>query len=242
MSARSQKSRTPRVGPLRHLALAAALLLCAGLSGCTAADSTAAVPTAASSEVPPLPYEGDLDAGTYLATAFTVPFEITVPDGWSMAFGDLLEKELSPGMGVFLTFPRPTHVPADACAWSGTITQIGPSVDDFVDALATTASTTTTAPADVTSGGFSGVEFALAVESGIDITDCSHDQVCIHSTGSSSCSRYYQTVAQHETYRVFDLDGDRAVVTVGQWEADVDPALVEEARTVFDSIVFVPED
>ena len=36
---------------------------------------------------------------------------------------------------------------------------------------------------------------------------------------------------------MLDLDGERAVLTVGQFDDDVDPALVEEARAVFDSIV-----
>ena len=38
--------------------------------------------------------------------------------------------------------------------------------------------------------------------------------------------------------RVLNLDGDRAIMTVGQWD-DVDHAMTEEARAVFDSITFV---
>ena len=38
--------------------------------------------TAEAATVSSLPESGELDPGTYLVTGFTVPFEITVPDGW----------------------------------------------------------------------------------------------------------------------------------------------------------------
>ncbi|WP_461172311.1 hypothetical protein M1D93_15130 [Arthrobacter sp. Z1-9] len=45
--------------------------------------------------MPPLPDSGDIDAGTYLVTGFTVPFEVTVPDGWSTGDGDGLLRMLT---------------------------------------------------------------------------------------------------------------------------------------------------
>ena len=52
---------------------------------------------------------------------------------------------------------------------------------------------------------------------------------------------YTSPVAQRETYRVLDLDGDRAILTVGEFDDKTDAALVAEAQAVFDSITFVSE-
>jgi len=41
---------------------------------------------------------------------------------------------------------------------------------------------------------------------------------------------------------VVDLNGDRAVIAVGQSHESMDPALIEEARAIFDSIEFVAPD
>lgn len=223
--------------------MALALLACVGLAACTSAEAQPPASTAETSTVAVMPENGDLDAGTYLATGFTVPFEITVPDGWNVNDGFLLEKEPgADGRGVFVMFSNPSYVPADACGRSGELTEVEPSVEAFADGLAAAASTTTTAPIDVKVGDFRGVEFDLTVENDVDINDCSSAQVCIHSEAPTHCTRYYQTLAERETYRVLDLHGERAVMAVGQWEDDVDPALVKEARAVFDSIEFAPAE
>lgn len=130
-----------------------------------------------------------------------------------------------------------------ACNWAGSLPEIAPSVEALADALAAAAGTTTTEPREVTVGDISGVEFDLSVESGVMLPDCTEDHVCIHSEVASHCTRYYhESESQNETYRVLDLDGDRAVLAVGEWTAGVDPALVDEARAVFDSITFVKSD
>lgn len=241
-SARSQHSHTRHAGPLPAFTVTALVLLCASLAGCTAVDSPTAGSTEAVSEVPPLPRDGELEAGSYRASNFDVPFQITVPDGWAVNEGFLLVKEPSEVPGVFVMFSNPSYVPVDACGWGGTLTAVTPSVNGFAEALDAAASTTMTTPTDVKVGDIEAVEFDLAVEEGIAIDDCDQGHVCIHSESSSTCSRYYQTTAQRETYRVFDLDGARGVVAHGQWDANADPALVKEARAIFDSIEFIPED
>ena len=49
--------------------------------------------TAEARTVAPFPESGDIDAGTYLVTGYTVPFEITVPDGWATVDGANLFKD-----------------------------------------------------------------------------------------------------------------------------------------------------
>ncbi|WP_256871608.1 hypothetical protein [Paenarthrobacter nitroguajacolicus] len=79
-----------------HLLLLVAILLLGCLSGCESKPDeispSSSPPTSVTSAVPPLPESGVIDAGTYLATSFKEPFEITVPDGW-MAEEDGLGKD-----------------------------------------------------------------------------------------------------------------------------------------------------
>jgi hypothetical protein len=57
---------------------------------------------------------------------------------------------------------------------------------------------------------------------------------------STSCTRWYDaSVAQKGTYRVLDLNGERAILTFGEFDGDTDPALIDEAQAVLDSIRFV---
>ena len=48
--------------------------------------------------------------------------------------------------------------------------------------------------------------------------------------------------ASAQTYLAVDLNGERAVIAVGQSHESIDPALIEEARAIFDSIEFVRPD
>ena len=65
--------------------------------------------------------------------------------------------------------------------------------------------------------------------------------MCIHGSGNH-CSRYYNAVDISERYHVFDLDGDRAVISLSLEYGGVDPAMVEEGNAVLDSIVFVSDE
>ncbi len=242
MSTQRQQPGTRHTGPMRQLAIATALLLCAGLGACTAIPWPAAAPTEGSAEVPALPNEAELDAGTYRVTTFAVPFEVTVPDGWRIVGGWRLIRA-TPGEehSAFLTFLRSSYVPADACETSSPIPEVESTIEGFVDALVAQSSTTTTAPIEVMVSDYRALEFDLAVEGDVDIVDCRSEHVCVHSE-SPSCTRWYTSVTERETYRVVDLGSQRAVLSVGQYDDDVDDAVMQEARAVFDSIVFKPSE
>jgi hypothetical protein len=218
----------------------AALLLCTGLVACSALQPPVSTPAAETAEVLPMPPDttSELAAGTYTVTDLPMPFEVTVPEGWTYhSDGGLLE-----GPDAFLKFNTAGYVPSDACEWSTPLTEVGPSVMDLADALASAASTTTTPPTQVEVDGYRGVEFDLAVEDEVDIEECASYHVCIHSETAGYCTRYYhEGKDQRETVRIMDLDGDRVIMTVGQWDKDADPAMLESARAVFDSISFDTE-
>jgi hypothetical protein len=193
--------------------------------------------------VPLLPKSGDIDAGTYLVpvAGHKEPFEITVPDGWFALDGYSLGKD-DPDhpaeWAVYLTLPSAYYVAKDACTWRGALAPVGPSAFAFVDAMAAQSSTASTPPAKVMVGNYSGFEFDHSAEGNVDITACNGGQLCIHALHTQGCSRWYLTQNEHETYRVVDLNGQRAVVAVGYIDESINPELTREARAVFDSIVF----
>ena len=104
--------------------------------------------------------------------------------------------------------------------------------------MAAQTSTVSTRPVEVAVGDYSGFEFDHSIEGDVDITACDDDKICVHAEQSYVCSRWYSSVTERETYRVVDLNGERAVIAVGQFHEPINPELTREARAVFDSIVF----
>ncbi|MFD0047440.1 hypothetical protein ACFVGV_19860 [Pseudarthrobacter scleromae] len=232
----------------RHLLALVTIALIGCLGGCQYESDdvslpSASTPTTEGRTVPPLPESGNIDAGTYLVlvTGYTVPFEITVPEGWSTGDGDGLAKD-DPDhpdeWGVFVGWWPADYVPTDACAWQGALVEVDPSAKAFVDAMTAQTSTASTPPVEVMVGNYSGFEFDHSVEGDVDITACDRDKFCIHSEFSNECTRWYSSAAERETYRVVDLNGQRAVSWVVQFHESINPELTREARAVFDSIVF----
>ena len=124
-----------------------------------------------------------------------------------------------------------TSVPTDACAWRGALVQIDPTAEAFVDAMAAQASTVTTPAVEVVGGDYSGFEFDHAAESDVDFTNCHGGKVCVYADFAQDCNgSAYQTVGHRETYRAVDLNGERAVIVLGQPDESINPALAKERR------------
>ena len=133
-------------------------------------------------------------------------------------------------------------MPTDACAWNGARGQIDPTAEAFVDAMTAQASTESTPPVKVEVGDYSGFEFDYAVESDVDFTTCHGGKFCVYSYSAQDCNgRVYAREGERATYRVVDLNGERAVIAMGS-DGSINPALTKEARAIFDSIEFVRPD
>lgn len=244
----------------RHLWPLVAIALIGCLGGCQYESDDVSLPSASTpttevrtppplpnggdtGTVPPLPKNGDIDAGTYLVLVpgYTEPFEITVPDGWKSFDGDSVIKD-DPDhpdeWAVYLTFWPADYVATDACTWVGKLAEVDSSPKAFVDAMASQTSTASTPAVEVMVGNYSGFEFDHSVEGDVDIPACDSGKFCIHSEMMYHCTHWYSTQNEHETYRVVDLEGRRAVVAVGYIDESINPELIREARAVFDSIVF----
>ena len=241
----NRRSRFTRAASSKRLGAVIALLTCFGLAACTVTATTTPASTSETQAVAPFPQSGPIDAGTYLVSGYPVPFEITVPDGWETVDGANLLKDDSehPGEGaVFLVFWPAVYVPTDACAWHGALVKVERTPEAFVEAMTAQTSTRSTPPVEVEVGDYSGLEFDHAVEGDVEMTGCDGRKFCVHSDQAQACGRWYSDQGERETYRVVDLNGERAVIAVGQFHESVDPALTAEARAVFDSIVFVSPD
>lgn len=242
-----RRSRAPHATHSRQVGVAVALMACVGLAACTAAEAPSPASTAEADPIAPFPQSGAIAAGTYLVTGYPVPFEITVSDGWETFDGASLgadDPDLPNSWNIALFFYPVTYVPTDACAWRGAIVQIDPRAEAFVDAMAAQASTVSTPAIEVMVGDYSGFEFDHAPESGVDFTDCDLRKLCVYAGSAEDChgGRAYETVGERETYRVVDLNGERAVIALVQPDESIDPALRREARAIFDSIQFVGPD
>jgi hypothetical protein len=230
----------------RWVGIAVAFLACVGLAACTATDAPSPAPAAEADTISPFPESGELDAGTYLVTGYPVPMEITVPDGWVTYNGAELgrdDPDVPDEWNVFVSFWPISYVPTDACAWKGALLQIDPTAEAFVDAMTAQASTVSTPPVEVTVGDYPGFEFDYAAESDVDLTACDVGELCLYSGSAQDCDgRLYPHAEVRMTYVAVDLNGERAVIELGRSHGSVDPALIEEARAVFDSIEFVGPD
>ena len=227
--------------------VAVAVVACVGLAACTAAESPSPASTAEADTIAPYPppESGVMDPGTYLVTGYPVPFEFTVPDGWETFDGAGVGKDdpdLPDSWNATVLFYPAQYVPTDACAWQGTLVQIDPTAGAFVDAMTAQASTVSTPPVKVVVGDYSGFEFDYAVESDVDFTDCDGGRLRLLGFGAGLQRTRVHREGERETYLVVDLNGERAVIAVGQSHESMDPALIEEARAIFDSIVFVGPD
>jgi hypothetical protein len=199
----------------------------------TAPPSPTASPLA--SNVPAKFPEGPLQAGTYTVAPFssglgmchvppqsgcsetdadnTIRITITVPEGWSGIDTAVWLEENQPPSGAAVGFGRGGWLLSDPCKYIDTDVPVGPTVADFVDAVAQHPILDTTAPVDVTLGGYTGKYFDLQVPA--DISMCETDP---GNPGSGPIYRPYEPgiYAQGPSHRwhlwVLDVDGVRVVV------------------------------
>jgi hypothetical protein len=175
----------------------------------TAAPTQAATPAPTAS---PAFVDGPLAAGTYVLTPFeTAPYKdirvtLAVPDGWAKApFQSLwLPKENNgPPDGAGLVFTTGAEVLQDPCLdGQDSYIPIGPTVADFVDAVANHPLLDTTPPVDVELAGYSGKYFDLQVPADISKCEVYRPWEWLYAQGPSHRWHVW----------VLDVDGLRVVV------------------------------
>jgi hypothetical protein len=160
-----------------------------------------------------------------------------VPDGWASGFDDAaITKVTTPTYGpsgMSLHFLRGGWLFSDPCLKVDTVPDmpVGPSVDDFADALAAHPKLDVTTPVDVSLDGYSGKYLDLQVPS--DIDEC---------TGNYYpwAPAFYAQGPNHRWHvRILDVDGVRVVIQNGDFEGTV-PQDLAEMHAIIESIKIEP--
>jgi hypothetical protein len=182
--------------------------------------------------------------------AFTRTITFTVPDGWAWNDSDNLADVrghlLNPHDGLFkkatgmvapqgmrLQFLRGGWLFSDPCRKVDAVPEIrvGPSANDFVDALAAHPLLDVTTPVPVTLGGYSGKYLDLQVPS--NIADC--------TAGYLPWAPTYYAPAPNHRWHIWSLDVDGVrVVVLSEDFAGTSPADMAEMQAVIESIQIQP--
>jgi hypothetical protein len=208
-----------------------------------------AVPTGSPARIP----DGPLKAGTYVTAPFaqagsdacgippqsgcidstnddSIRVTFTVPDGWAGIGGNAIwlanEQNASPG-GASLIFVRGAWLLTDPCQnGQNPDIPVGPTVADFVGAVAKHPLLDTTTPVDVKLAGYSGKYFDLQVPA--DIFNC--DDYRPWEPGL-----YAQGPSHRWHLSVLDVDGVRVVVQSMDY-AGTSATRRAELKAIVDSI------
>jgi hypothetical protein len=167
--------------------------------------------------------------------------EVTVPAGWTAATevvslfpveGRDTASPNDPGLALGWTnwWVRLNSQPCSQVSHQKTDTPVGPTVDDFVDAVAAHPLIDTTEPRPVTLGKYDGTFFSLLGPK--DLSDC-------YEWRPWEPAPYVQGPANRWDLWVMDVDGVRVVIMT-QYFPGTPPAIKAELRAMAESVRFTP--
>jgi hypothetical protein len=160
----------------------------------------------------------------------TIRITVTVPDGWSSIDTAVWLEENQPPSGAALGFGRGAWLLSDPCKPMNADVPVGPTVADFVDAVAQHPVLDTTTPTDITLAGYSGKYFDLQFPADL-----------------STCAEYRPwepgIYAQGPSHRwhlwVLDVDGVRVVVQSMDYAGTLEQRRTE-LQAMVDSVQIEP--
>ncbi len=164
----------------------------------------------------------------------TVRISFTVPDGWSGAprHSIWLTTEGAAPMGAWVTFQRGANLYSEPCGNTPPPDiPVGPTVDDFVDALVVHPKLDVSTPTDVAIDGFRGKYLDLQVPA--DIT------ACLKKYWPWEPGFFAQGPSQRWHLWVLDVDGVRVLINAMDFEATA-PQRQAELRAIVESIQIEP--
>jgi hypothetical protein len=164
----------------------------------------------------------------------TIRFTLTLPDGWTAApFRNdiwLAGANNSGPEGAGMLLGRGGWMFSDPCEGEQADIPIGPTVDEFVDAMTTSPLLETTTPVDIELSGYPGKYFEL--QGPADLTDCQYFM-------AYTPTFYAQGASNLQPFWVVDVDGVRVVVHGSQFP-ETPPERVAELRAIVESLVIEP--
>jgi len=202
------------------------------------------VPTSPPPSASPAPMpSGSMAAGTYLVSSPTLtiyPYTLTVPSGWiggdGARRGDAFEQT-----GVELTTWLITHVYADSCHWTGTLSPVS-TRPGLVAALIAQSGHAHSAPVETTIGGRPATKLSLSLDAAADVTAC---QVAGHvhiwpDPGPDENGGWAMIPGETVTVYVLEAKNLQVMVLITVQHNDSPPADVAALQQLLDSVRFLP--
>ncbi len=167
-------------------------------------------------------------------------YAVDVPEGWSVSGGFFVVKSGADVVGMSVW--DVAQVPGHPCHWQRTMTAVGPTVDDLVDALSSQQLRDPTEPTDVTLAGHHGRYLELSVPSDWIVTGDANFKGCddpgnghqdfVSWLGRDAGDRYQQVAGQVDRLWVLDVAGQTLLV-----DATYTPATSEAVREELEQVV-----
>jgi hypothetical protein len=173
---------------------------------------------------------------TETAADDSIRISYTVPEGWAFGFGAAVTKPsagtVAPS-GMSLHFLRGGWLFSDPCLKVDTMpdVEVGPTAEDFAEALAAHPLLDVTTPVDVSLGGYSGKYLHLQVPSDIS--------ACPESYYPWAPAFYAQGPNHRWHIWSLDVDGVRVVIQSGDF-AGTSPENLAEMQAIIESIEIQP--
>jgi hypothetical protein len=191
-----------------------------------------------------LPSTGRLEPGRYYVPAVEggwtpVAFTFSVPAGWATNTDGFFNKQRGePGEVAFSAWGDITHVYGNGCRTEGTLIEIGPTVDELADALASQEDRETSGPTDITMAGYPAKRVELSVPAAWDNPACENLRNWPGAGGDEN-SGWFSRPGQTDVVYIVEVDGKRVVINTwhfpGTPEADI-----TELEGIIASIRFEP--
>ena len=246
MTARHVPTRFGR-GPswLSAVAMVVGIAACGGTAPsdarATTADAPSAPPSSAASDAfRTLPAaDGPIDAGRYRVAASPwslVDFTVTLPEGWALQYGHIFQKNADTGAELAVYPVVVDRIYADACLGSsGDEVPTGTFADELSAALVRQGGPRASVmPTRL--GGYEGIRVDMAVKDGLDLGDCSFQDVGLQVWYSVPADKYFVLLADAEA-SVYILDVARGrqvfLTQIGGQASEDDRA---ELQAILDSI------
>jgi hypothetical protein len=193
--------------------------------------------------------DGPLQAGVYIAHPFAddpMSFTFTVPsDSWmgiAVDPGQLIGIEWKGANGeqtAGFGFLRLSSLNGDPCQWEGAADDVavGPTVDDLVTALVSSADYETTEPVATTVSGFSGYQIQVTIQAPLPSGGC--DNHAFRIWNADGFDIYAHGPSNRWNLKILDVDGQRVVILAHDF-ATTDPAIQAELRQISESLQIAP--
>jgi hypothetical protein len=228
------------------LAAVMGLVACATQTGQdtapTSTSSTAAATTTVAEVRSDFPASGPVEPGTYYVAPSTwnaAGFTVTMPEGWDTQFGPgTARKHADEEREMNFYFVIVDAIYSDPCKGEGELIEVGPSVDDLVNALLDQPFTVASEPIDVTLGGLPARQMELTVPDDLAAADCRGGEF-LQVWYSETADKYLLFGDGKATVYIFVVNGERQVFYTQQGSESL-AADLSELQAIVESIKIDP--